>query len=371
MDLFTGTSDSTATMQNLESLDGVLADLASQATSNAADKPFGHPTASGDEALPDESDLVGSKCEVMTFYNHASSERGARWSEFRDPLAEEGRLKELGKTFAVIHRQCRIKDKGQPDLVSWVTRSIEAQSPRLRTILDAVFSEYPSWYPDESPYAVAPPFKPYVHRWHRFLDACGKRHSDNKTIDELQLLRRELEPRIEGHLSVLERVRKTGVVAFEDLWVILNPGCLVVSGLTMAANTRAYKLIRASYVPAVAREPARYEITLAYTDWNGAYSGMSTTEVKVIDYESSISVTRLPVCPIELVPHWDETEEQLLTRGRKFEALRGYHVKESHGKKYTLRTNPFTGCLEEVEKPVSVKPRCARTQPTQYPHSVC
>jgi hypothetical protein len=364
MNPFTNNHDPNTAVENLQSLEGVFADLAPQPTNTAPDK--GEPVSSTAEttSLPEprqgpageakassEGDLVGSKCEIMTFYNHSThpSERRARWSEFQDPVAEERRLKELGKTSAVIHRQSKVE---KDDLVTWVTTSIEAQSPRLRTVLDTVFGDYPSWYPDGSPYAVGPPFQPYVHRWETFLEVGRQRNLDEKTAQELQLLRRELEPRIEEHLSALDRVRKTSTISFENLWLILNPGCLMISG--KAGPTQVFKLVQASFIPATTTDPARYELTLAYVEWNGTYCGIGAASEPIIDYKDSISVAKLPVYPIEFAAKWKDTEQRLIARGRKFESLRGYHIKTCKGKKYTLEIHPIRGCLVEVEKPVCV-----------------
>jgi hypothetical protein len=364
MNPFTSNHDPNTAVENLQSLEGVLADLAPQPTNTAPDK--GEPMSStaettslpgprqgpaGEAKTSSEGDLVGSKCEIMTFYNHSThpSERHARWSEFQDPVAEERRLKELGKTFAVIHRQSKVE---KDDLVTWVTTSIEAQSPRLRTVLDTVFGDYPSWYPDGSPYAVGPPFQPYVHRWETFLEVGRQRNLDEKTAQELQLLRRELEPRIEGHLSALDRVRKTSAISFENLWLILNPGCLMIS--SKAGPTQVFKLVQASFIPATTKDPVRYELTLAHVEWNGTYCGIGAASEPIIDYKDSISVAKLPVYPVEFAAEWKDTEQRLIARGRKFESLRGYHVKTCEGKKYTLEMHPIRGCLVEVEKPVCV-----------------
>lgn len=113
----------------------------------------------------DELDDTGMLCETKSLYNHSSNYGTTHvpWSEFENPTAEEQRILGLGKLFAVIHRYSRVQHDETE--VAWVTHSIEARSPRLRKVLDQIFSGYLGWYPDDSPYSVASPFKPYVHRW--------------------------------------------------------------------------------------------------------------------------------------------------------------------------------------------------------------
>ncbi|KAI8953402.1 P-loop containing nucleoside triphosphate hydrolase protein [Xylaria longipes] len=294
--------------------------------------------------IPSGAATSNPKPEMMTLYNHSKhrSQGRARWSEFQDPVAEEKRLQELGKTFAIIHRLSKVEKDG---LVSWVTTSLEAQSPRLRKVLDTIFHDYPSWYADGSPYAVAPPFKPYVHRWEAFSEAWSQSDTDERTSEELQHLRRELESRIDGHLSALGRVKKTGVVSFENLWMILNPGCFMIS--RSAGPTQVFKFIQATFSPATHMTPAMYELTLAYVDWNGACCGFSTTSKEIVEYEDSISVTKLPVYPVEFAAQWKEIEPKLIARGRKFERLRGYHMKMCQGKKYVKVEEPYPKIKEQ------------------------
>ncbi|KAI1822693.1 P-loop containing nucleoside triphosphate hydrolase protein [Xylaria intraflava] len=284
----------------------------------------------------------------MTLYNHNTDPQSqARWSEFQDPVAEEKRLKELGKAFAVIHRQSKVEKDG---LTSWVTTSLEAQSPRLRELLDTIFSDYPSWYPDGQPYAVAPPFQPYVHRWEAFLGVCRRNHPDEKTADELQLLRRELASRIDGSLSALDKVRKTGAISFQNLWLLWNPGSLVMS--SAPGPIRVFKFVQATFTPATRVEPAHYDLTLAHAEWNGGYCGLGASHERVVEYKEPISVKKLPVYPVEFADRWEGIERSLIARGRKSESLRGYHIKTCEGKKYTIEVQPLKG-LVEVEKPVS------------------
>ncbi|KAF2176932.1 P-loop containing nucleoside triphosphate hydrolase protein [Zopfia rhizophila CBS 207.26] len=304
------------------------------------------------ETIPPLEDILAdfdTKVDIITFYNHSTdpAKHNSRWSEFQDPVIEENRLRDLGKAFAIIHRQSKVE---KDDIVSWVTTSIEAQSPRLRKVLDAIFSDYLSWYPDGSPYAVAPPFKPYVHRWDTFLEV-SKQDVDTKTAEELQMLRRELEPRVSGYLSALERTKQTGTISFEMLWLILAPGCLMVS--KKGGNIQVSSLVEVNFIPETRGQPAYYLLSLASVDWNGSYCGLKIDCEKIPEYDEAISVTKLPVYPAKFTVNWAQMKQKLLARGRKFESLLGFHTKTCSGKKYTHEIDPYRGCVKEIEKPVS------------------
>ncbi|KAF2965665.1 hypothetical protein GQX73_g7922 [Xylaria multiplex] len=301
-----------------------------------------------EELKPTGQAMEDIRCESLALYNHFpdSSFPNAKWSEFPNLSAEEKRIKELGKAFVVIHRRSKIEKDGNE---AWITHSIEAQSPELRVLLGAVFAEYPQWYPDATPYAVSPPFKPFVHRWDRILEL--RKQQGSKAIKQLELLCSELEQPIESHLSALERVKKTQTVSFEALWLILAPGCLMVSKEN--GNTIVSRLLKADFVAARQDHPAFWRLKVARLNWNGSHSGFEGGVERITKYNDSIFITKLPIYPIEFAPDRRGIEEKLLVRGRKFESLRGFHIKTCTGKKYVRKYIPIRGCYAEEENPVS------------------
>ncbi|KAI0098082.1 P-loop containing nucleoside triphosphate hydrolase protein [Nemania sp. FL0031] len=301
-----------------------------------------------DELKPVSQATDDIKCESLALYNHFpdSTSPNAKWSEFSDLSAEEKRIKDLAEAFVVIHRRSKIEKDGHE---AWVTHSIEAQSPQLRILLESVFTEYPQWYPDATPYAVPPPFKPFVHRWDHIL--ALRKQQDSTAIKQLELLCNELEQPIRSHLSALEKVKKTRTISFEALWLILAPGCLMVSkenGITIVA-----RLVKADFVAAKRFSPAFWRLKLAQLNWNGSHSGFQGDEETIAEYKDSIFITKLPMYPIEFAPDRREIEETLLARGRKFEALRGFHIKTCAGKKYVRKYHEASGRHVEEENPVS------------------
>ncbi|RTE76413.1 hypothetical protein BHE90_009099 [Fusarium euwallaceae] len=296
-----------------------------------------------------ELDGIGSLCETKSLYNHSSnpSTAHAQWSEFENPTAEEQRVLGLGNPFAVIHRHSRISQ--DETTVAWATYSIEARSPRLRKVLDQIFSDYHEWYPDDSPYAVHPPFTPYVHRWEDMTTALES--EDPTTKGELELLRRELGPLLQQHLDALKKARDTGVISFDLLWLILAPGCLMLSqegGKTCISRLRDVELVPPSNI--IPKQ--HWRLSLSQIDWNGSYTGTKTTTKKIFEYNGSMSVIKLGVYPLEFEQKHQAIREAMLARGRKFEQLRGFQVATCTGKKYTFRENRYEE-WKEIPKQVS------------------
>jgi len=359
MDPYTGKNGTSAEDSTPPLLEDVLAEFGVDQTDKRADFITSRPRIFGSlesqrhmEDLEAVDDIdVGTKCQAMSLYDHDpdSNAKNAKWSEFEDPAAEENRVKELGKAFVIIHRRSKVAKDGNE---TWITHSIEAQSEKLRILLSAIFSDYPGWYPDSAPFAVRPPFKPYVHRWDTIVQLSERQHSG--VAKELQLLRQELEQPIASHLAALEKVKNTETISFEALWLILAPGCLVVSNED--GHTCVSSLLKVEFVPAEPPCPAFWSLKLVRVNWNGSFSGLESSAEQISQYKDPIKVSNLPIYPIEFAPNRGEIEEQLLARGRKFESLRGFHIKSCTGKKYVRQYNPARGTYMEVEKPVSLAP---------------
>ncbi|KAJ8126187.1 hypothetical protein O1611_g7452 [Lasiodiplodia mahajangana] len=220
--------------------------------------------------------VTGPSYSVKNLYNHASS-RGSeafQWSEFEDVAAEERRVKDLTKAFAIIHKFSPTEKDG---VKTWVTHSIEVQSPKLKQALDRIFADYTSWYSDTSPYVAYPPFKPYVHRWDRILESTEP--IEGKPDDALCILRRELEPLLKLQLSAMKKVKTSGVISFDMLWLIFAPDTLVASQEN--GNTCIYRLLSAKLVPRSWSKPEHWLLEQAQMEWNGSCCGIKSVEMRI------------------------------------------------------------------------------------------
>ncbi|KAL1853194.1 hypothetical protein VTK73DRAFT_9060 [Phialemonium thermophilum] len=248
--------------------------------------------ASGDDDVrgsfsgDDERRQTGDECicDVVTLFDH-SRHGGHAWSEFEDPALEERRLRKVVQSFAVVQRQTRA---GRGDAASWTTTSVEAQSPRLRRVLDVVLRDYTQWYTDAAPYTATPPFKPFVHRWDTMLNAM-RREKDPKTASELQLLCRVLKPPREA--------------------------APVVAGThPQGAHARAYLLADVELTDNRIRDFCKLD--LRCVDWNGAECGLRSEDGSIDSYPDRLCVTKLPYYPVDFAPNGPAINGALLARGR-------------------------------------------------------
>lgn len=167
---------------------------------------------------------------------------------------------------------------------------------------------------------------------------------------ELQLLRRELQKPLEPHLEALKKVKDSGAIAFKLLWLILAPGCLMLSREN--GNLCVSMLRAAELAPESLNTPAHWRMHLDQIDWDGASTGFKRSQARIYEYEEPTLVIKLGNYPLEFDPNHQEITKKVLARRRIFESLRGFHVKTCNGNKNALKLDQHRGCLREIEKPV-------------------
>lgn len=185
---------------------------------------------------------IGSIRAVKNLYNHSTSRfrNSTNWSEIKDPVLEERRIKELGQSHFIVRRYS--KHNTDEDEYTWAIFSIEIKSPTLQSFLDKIFHEYPNLYADDSPYTFFPPYSPLLHRWEAIQDAI-KKESDNSLREELHMFNEELEPLLTNHISSLAELKRTSLVTFDQLWLVLAPGEFAVSNV--GGNICLFKIVAA------------------------------------------------------------------------------------------------------------------------------
>ncbi|KAH8652593.1 P-loop containing nucleoside triphosphate hydrolase protein [Tricladium varicosporioides] len=294
-------------------------------------------------------DPVGSVCEVKKLYSHSTS-LGIfcnPWSEIQDPVLEAQRRKQAGQSSAIIHRFLKEGD-------AWVSHSIEIKSPLLRPLFDRIFHNFPGWAPYGSPYSFFRPYRPLVIRWKAILETYSAEKHDRTKL-EMNYFIKEAKELISVHLSALEEATSSGVISFDLLWLLLDPGRLFVS--EMGGNIHVSKLVGSRYIEGnkkSEREEAKlshWKLTMAQVDWNGSYSGFATHVVDVQEYAEPILITCLVTTPLDFHPGQHDIRARLLARGRRFESLRGCFVMVSTGKKLVEQRDIF-GDVSEVTEPV-------------------
>ena len=260
-------------------------------------------------------------------------------------------MKELGQSHFIVRRYS--KQKTDEDEYTWTIHSVEIKSPALQAFLDKIFHDYPSPWADDTPYAFVPPYGPLIHRWEAIQNAV-KAETNKDLREELDMFIEELEPLLDDHLSSLQEVRRTSLLTFDQLWLVLAPGEFAVSHT--GGNTCLYKMVAAKrynygdagYYDDGDNEKPYWIVTLGQVDWNGSQHGFSVSDTKLRFYEGVKLIQRLSHYPVKFAPDRENLQKKLLQRGRKFESLRGFHVTVAKGKKFVptrcgLSVQPING----------------------------
>lgn len=66
-------------------------------------------------------------------------------------------------------------------------------------------------------------------------------------------------------------------------------------------------------------------------DWDGENFGLGAAQFNVWEWEGTMKITKLSAYPLEYHPNLTKLKEVLITRGKAFEQLSGYHYKDYQG----------------------------------------
>lgn len=278
--------------------------------------------------------IMSSADPVTKLYRHDCEEAccPSRWSKYPNHEEDQKDLKALTAEDPIIHRHQFYDNK-------WTTFSFTVQSSLMREQLRAALDGYQDFDPELSEWTFEPPFQPLVHRWDRLTDMINTT-SEPALKEAISALVDFLRPILGPSVDALAKTKQTGKVTFKDLWQIFTPGELAMTsffGVDTACRMTKYER------KDPCDKPPYYVVWLDYLDWNGERCGYTSTKVVVPYFHAYRHVVSLPVSPLVYHKTAPEIRAKLLERGRKFEALRGYHFQSCHGTKILLETK----CPEE------------------------
>ncbi|KAF4472976.1 Fidgetin 1 [Fusarium albosuccineum] len=231
-----------------------------------------------------------------------------RWSKFPNHKEDQAHLDETTAADPIIHRHTFSDNE-------WNTESFTIQSPAMREIMRIALADYQDLDPELENWTFRPPFMPIVHRWDRLRELCESTGDESPTTEAATRLMEFLRPIVAAEVEALARTRETGNVTSKDLWQIFAPIDLVVTkfyDVEAVCRVMKYELVKPKGCG-----PSYWAICMEYLDWNGSRCGYATLR------STSWSLTAIG-------------ELRLTQRGRKFEALRGYHFQSGSGTKILL-----------------------------------
>ncbi|KAK3065230.1 hypothetical protein LTS18_005267 [Coniosporium uncinatum] len=118
-----------------------------------------------------------------------------------------------------------------------------------------------------------------------------------------------------------------GVVTFDCLWQIFEPGMIIYS--EDDNQHRAYKLQNGNYASDGCGR--YYGLNVQYVDYDGEKFGLCGTRLSIRAFGGTAPITKLPAFPLKYHPHEEKVKASMIKRRKLFEEYAGYHFKAYDG----------------------------------------
>jgi hypothetical protein len=333
-----------------EGSEGVMVDVHDISDSEVVSLvPFGAPPPPHHAATTiKKKKVTGLRSEAKTLYE------GPRkcaccinWVEIA-PADAHAAMKSLGEhgDYALLLRRT---PHGQDR--AWNIQSLMIYSPYIMEMLRTALKDYPGIALGLDQLSINAPFEPLLHRWN-LIDEALKEEDDLKARNHFNLFRQVVEPELKPHLKARDESEEHGVIPFASVWTIFKPGELVwweAEGQGVVG-----RMIEACFSKTMTGAEI-YRLTCEQVDWNGEAFGIQRTTKKITFFEGTRPVAGLQVLPLRYKSDADGIRSQYLDRGRKFEALSGYHFKAYDGPALGFAAGAF-GLQRRTEKKVCGAP---------------
>lgn len=205
--------------------------------------------------------------------------------------------------------------------------SIVVQSPLLKESLGRIFEGYPGVTTSLDRLTFDQPFQPFVHRWGRLVEE-EQNEADPEAKSHLTLLRRVMETELKDTLQARDDFILNGVITYDTCWMIFEPGCTIFT--IEEGKNRAVEFSVGEYTN-FANTGKVYKITSTYVEWDGEQFGYWYNYIDIKEFGGTKKIDQLPAFPLDYHPSLERIKQDLVQRGRRFEALSGYHYKYYQG----------------------------------------
>jgi hypothetical protein len=268
---------------------------------------------------------TGTKCAVKNLYEGSVRHPGQQINWVEDYPDDLGVAAESAETaqYALLVRNRRNRDNSKKVLV---IDSIVIQSPFLKSALAPVLRSYPGITTELQHLTFNAPFQPLIHRW-KNLEKAVEEEQDPITKKHLDLFYQILHLEIKDTIEEIKDVLSHNAIQFNLLWAVFCPGDVIFA----LDNGRevCFELKTGQY--AVLAQSRVFALNCEQIDWGGTTFGRSVTMQYIAAFEGTKQITQLQQFPFAFHPGKDAVRERLISRGKQFEALKGYHYKSYGG----------------------------------------
>ncbi|KAL0941416.1 AAA ATPase family protein [Colletotrichum truncatum] len=317
----------------------------------------GEPKSNGDEAAAETTEEeqkdaeepkkplapVGSISSTKNIYQTPKDSDG-NWTwvdEYPEDVHEAAENEETAQ-YAVLVRNMKSSDSRK----KLEAHSIVVQSPWLRKALGDILEDYTGVACELERLEFEAPFHPFVHRWTEFCKYMKKTDLDEKTTEHLKILYDILKYEIGDAIKAFEDYVLKGVITFDHLWMIFQPGAIVLSAYKGPLS--AFELEETEYK---ATQCGKFlELSADCVDYGGKNFGRYGESIKIGEFIGTKKITSLNAYPWAFHPEKDAVRQALIRRGEIFEELAGHHYKQYNG-------TAITWDRENNEVPIQVDGR--------------
>jgi hypothetical protein len=266
-----------------------------------------------------EVEEVGAISQSKDIYRTDKDDDGEyTWvNEYPDDTPEAAENDETAK-FAIVVR----KKKSSDSRKKLEADSLIVQSPWLRKALSEILKDYPGVTCELQRLIFEAPFRPFVHRWAGFLKYLERQDLDDKTGEHLRLLHDILQEEIGTQIKEFQDFVLNGVITFQLLWMIFQPGSVVVAA--HKGPLSAFEVRDTAY--ATGQCPG-FIVDVECVDWDGTQFGRSEESLSIPRFQGTRKISSLQAVPLSLRADKEELKLRLIERGKEFKSLADYCYK--------------------------------------------
>ncbi|KAK8023688.1 hypothetical protein PG993_011754 [Apiospora rasikravindrae] len=267
---------------------------------------------------------AGSLSDVKNIYRSPKDKDGDwTWVNKYPEDAEDAAENAETARYAVLVRNIKSPDSRK----KLEAHSIVVQSPWLKTALGEILEDYPGVACELERLIFEAPFQPFVHRWKDFAKYRERGDLDDTTKEHLAILHNILQYEIGDSIKVFEDYVEKGVVTWENLWMVFQPGSPLLAA--HKGPLSAFELEDTEYMENRCGKFIRLRADCI--DYDGKTFGRCRENIDIPEFIGTKKILELPAYPFTFHPRPDEIRESLTKRGQLFEDLAGHHYKAYSG----------------------------------------
>lgn len=271
---------------------------------------------------------VGSKCSPMDFYPTRPGTSDDPWTEEYPTWMSEAIENPETAEYAIIRRHMKSSDMRR----KLCLHSIVVQSPLIKKVLGVVFEDYEGVTTSLDRLEFNSPFKPFVHRWDKFREV-REQEMDKETRQHVDILWETLEEDLKNTLDEKNDLIANGVITFELLWAIFEPGTLVF--MQMGAQERVLIVESHWY------ERGVLNLSAKYVEWDGIRFGMNSDHTVFPKFDGTTAIVGLPAYPMAYHPDLEGLQRRCIARGKVWESFCKYSFMAYKGIGVTVRSDRY------------------------------